>query len=991
MTPSATRPRLLIEEWLPIAKIGIESLRERTPMTPFPAPNRLHVWWARRPLVASRAAVLASLLPADADRDRFTHILGIHGDPVASRIRIDEARAVGERFEGQAYDYKRAFTYLPSEAEFEWLKHESRRAGFDETGKVLDPTSGGGSIPFESARLGYTTYANELNPVAWLILKATIEFPIRHGDSVRARFEELAERFIVRRDARLQEFFPAEPEPNCVATNWIWARTITCPYCAGLVPLSPNWNLSSDGTGVRVHPQIESPRRCSFEIVKKLAEQSKGTVKGGDAECPFPDCGRVIDGDEIKRQAQAGGMGQQLYTVIFKREVVVGATKAGKKKVKKERGFRAPRPEDDVEEQVRAALEAKMLEWRARNIVPDEERYIGPADRSANYGILRFVDMFAPRQLYGHCASVEVFHDMIEELREKARGNIGELDKAAMTYLAIALDKMLNYNAYMVRWHSKREVVAGVFDRHDFAFLWSFAEMAPTITGVGYDWALKQTGKSLKELIELVGREDRSGEMFEAGSRAGEVQVIRGSADALDLAEASVDCIVMDPPYYDNVMYAELADFFYVWLKRTAGLLYPEAFADYLTDKDREAVANPAKFKGQDGSKKALAGRDYQKRMAGIFAECRRVLRPHGAMTVMFTHKASGAWDALAGGLIQAGFVITASWPVNTEAEGSLHIKEKSAAKSTIFLVCRAREDAAADADPVYWEDVEPKVVEAVRSRIAEFQEAGIGGVDLYLACFGPALQVFSEAWPLTRGRALQQKLGRQIEMFGEWDPYAVTPEDALLAARREVKRWRIEQLATVKRQHHLDPFTEWFILAWDAFKAPRFPADEALKLARVVGLDFDKEIKNVLCEIKGSDVILWDSATRRSKGKLGPISEEKMIDTLHHCANAARTMNTGAAKGILEGARLEGDPTVKTALEVLLRVLPPSTGTPKKDPVLVGAQADFVALANLAKLAFQGDVPAPLVVEQLELKPNRKGATADDDNAEEGEEGLDE
>ena len=168
--------------------------------------------------------------------------------------------------------------------------------------------------------------------------------------------------------------------------------------------------------------------------------------------------------------------------------------------------------------------------------------------------------------------------------------------------------------------------------------------------------------------------------------------------DTLDhIADATVDVIVMDPPYYDNVMYAELSDFFYVWLKRTAGHVVPELFTRQLTDKDNEAVANPAKFAGQKGAK-ALANRDYQERMARIFDECRRVLKPNGIMTLMFTHKATGAWDALTKGLMEAGFVITASWPINTEAEGSLHIKDKAAANSTIFLVCRPREVAPPDA-----------------------------------------------------------------------------------------------------------------------------------------------------------------------------------------------------------------------------------------------------------------------------------------------------
>jgi len=263
-------------------------------------------------------------------------------------------------------------------------------------------------------------------------------------------------------------------------------------------------------------------------------------------------------------------------------------------------------------------------------------------------------------------------------------------------------------------------------------------------------------------------------------------------------------------------------------------------------------------------------------------------------MTVMFTHKAAGAWDTLAGGLIDAGFIITASWPVNTEFEASLHIREKSAARSTIFLVCRVREADTATSEPRYWEEVEPTVRQAVRAKVKEFQAAGIGGIDLYLACFGPALQVFTEAWPLTRGTARPQPKTKQRDLFEEFDPYAVRPEDALEAARREVKQWRMEQLATVKRQHHLDALTEWYVLAWDAFRAPRFPADEALKLARVVGLDFDQDVKKKVCEMKGEDVILWDSVTRHRNGSLGHISAECMLDTLHWAAKTAYDFCSG-------------------------------------------------------------------------------------------------
>ena len=174
-------------------------------------------------------------------------------------------------------------------------------------------------------------------------------------------------------------FYPPEPWTRTRPDGYLWARTITCPYCGGLVPLSPNWRLDSKGTGVRLVPHTDDPehRHCTFEIVDKAKEHSPGTVKQGDGLCPYPDCGRVIDGDEVKSQAQAGKMGEQLYAVVYKQTVKTGTTKAGKDKLKSVRGFRAPRPEDDVSAQVEAALEAKRPEWQARNILPSEDILTG--------------------------------------------------------------------------------------------------------------------------------------------------------------------------------------------------------------------------------------------------------------------------------------------------------------------------------------------------------------------------------------------------------------------------------------------------------------------------------------------------------------------------------------------------------------------------------------------------------------------------------------
>jgi hypothetical protein len=505
--------------------------------------------------------------------------------------------------------------------------------------------------------------------------------------------------------------------------------------------------------------------------------------------------------------------------------------------------------------------------------------------------------------------------------------------------------------------------------------------------GHGYEWTFGQVAKCIGELVDLISPQNDasavSGPLFAAASVVDfdvssiPIVISCGSGDSLSHLEShAVDAVVMDPPYYDNVMYAELSDFFYVWLKRTVGLLYPELFMAPLTDKENEAVANPALHKGKKGAK-ALAGLDYQHKMAEIFAEMRRVLKDDGVMTLMFTHKATGAWDALTKGLIDAGFIITASWPINTEAESSLHIKDKSAANSTIFLVCRPRPAQKPEDSVQYWEDLEPRLKAAVRQRIEQFQAGGIRGVDLYLSCFGPALEEFSRHWPIKRGQPKPieertKKRGRaQLtleELLEQDDPYAVSPEDALDAARREVKAWRMEKLTSGSRRAQLDPLTEWFVLAWDAFQAPQFPYDEALRLARVVGLDLDKDVVGVLAEKKASDLILWDSSTRATKGKLGaPDGTKSWIDAIHHCAHRARSIDLNAAKQLLDDNGLANSPVFLTALEAVLEVLPLSTRYTGFDPVKAAAPAasDFEALENLRRLALAEQVPAP---KQLEL-----------------------
>ena len=808
-----------------------------------------------------------------------------------------------------------------------------------------------------------------------------MDWPAKFGSAVAEEFANLAEEFLRRAEPKYESVFPAEPDDTRIE-GYLWARTITCPYCEGLVPLSPNWRLAPDGTGVKLIPHLgagrSTPNRvCSFKIVTSTAEQSSGTVSRGSGTCPFSDCGRVIDGEEIKLQARLGEMGEQLFAVVYKKRSQVNA-KSGKAREKWIRGYRAPRPEDDNSAEIGTRLAEKLQEWVAYDLVPRESIPDGnKTSEPRRYGMNAWRDLFSPRQLFCHGTSVEIFREMLEADREN--GTLPEVREAAYGYLALTLDTLLNYNSRSGRWDNTTGRVRSIFDRHDFAFVWSYAEMAPLVAGVGYDWAIEKTAKCIDELVALVRPKTNgaNGDLFNDANGVEHtpppITITCKPGDALDhVTEGSVDAIVIDPPYEANVMYAELSDFFYVWLKRTAGHIFPELFRRQLTDKENEAVANPARFRGQLGAG-TLAVWDYQEKMASIFAECRRVLKPDGIMTLMFTHKATGAWDALTKGLMEAGFVITASWPINTEAEGSLHIKDKAAAKSTILLVCRPRDEAARTDEGLYWEDVEPRVAEAVRRRVEEFQKGGIGGVDLYLASFGPALEEFSRHWPLKRGTPRkppeERRRRRQLTLLEEeWDPYATTPEDALDTARREVKRWRLEHFTKLARDDDFDAPTAFFVLAWDTFRAPVFAYDEALGLARAVGADMDRQIIGRLAERKGSDIRLWDSATRAAKGSLGAADGTRgMIDSVHHAANMARTHTLQAAQDLLEHWGMHNDPRFVATLEAVLEVLPVSrtwTGMELKGDV-EGAGNDFEALYNLMRLAYQNQIDEP---EQMKL-----------------------
>ena len=974
---ASRRPEVLIESWLPFEAVGAESQRERGASSALPPLYFLHVWWARRPLTVSRAAVLASVLPQwsadwpahlatkfptpEAYQAWFQRLLGILGDPVDGRKLIQWAKARGIQLKEHPYaGAPRAFTVNPSQEDLEIMLDLLEHTWGTRELTVLDPMAGGGSIPFEALRYGFTTYANELNPVACVILKATLEYPARFGPSLAEDIRKWGELWCERVRERLAEFFPRQPGESIHA--YLWARTVACPATGKPVPLSPNWWLSKGSQPVavrlRAEPSWSEPR---FEIARGEEidfDPNEGTVRRGVGRSPWT--GEAIEGDYIKREAQAGRMGQMLYAVAVKRPGGFD--------------FRPPTAEDlAAVRRAEEALRESLPRWEAEGLVPTERRYLGPADRSANYGILSWDSAFSPRQLL----SAVTLLDVLRELAAEMGKDLTDTRAAALaTYLSMILDKAAMYNNRCCRFDPSRGI-RSIFDRHDFAFVWSHAEFDASANLL--PWCVQQVVDSHRELAALARPVQaslfgESGQVGVAGARDGadggaaatRLRLERESAsDLSSLPGGCVHHICVDPPYYDNVMYAELSDFFYVWLKRSVGDLYPELFRDELTNKDEEAVANPARFAGL-GRRHDLARQDYERKMAACFREMHRVLRDDGVLTVMFTHKQVEAWDTLATALIGAGFTIRASWPVHTESEHSLHQARKNAAASTILLACRKRagepplspaweRGQGGEGNPVWWDDIRGRVRQVARERAADFARQGITGVDLYISTFGPVLSIISERWPVLT-REVDPKTG---------EPLPLRPETALDLAREEVIALRKRGLL-LGREIQFDPLTDWYLMAWDAFRAVEFPADEARKLALALGLDVEQDLvrgKRVIRK-KGSTVVLQPPRLRRRPGLADP--EATHFDTLLDAAHAAMLVyeadGAAACPAFLKRAGLRTDETFRQCLQAMLNAIPRT----KMRGRFVRPEAEV--LENL-RLAFFEDLQLPAEDEPVLLE----------------------
>lgn len=756
--------RRLIEDYLPIQAISAEASREKSVRKGHI--STLHLWWARRPLVACRAAVYGAFVPAS----QFVP----NGGSDAQKKSLGRANAA--KFIERLCQYPGSPDVI-KEAQEHILKAHAERLT-RETGKpvtvedivegraprpkVLDMFAGGGAIPLEALRLGCESYALDLNPVAHIIQLCTLVYPQKFGKpdpnakgsakdgtwaGLAVEVEHWGNWVLEEVKAEIGDLYPPIPDPAASGDElgsdpqgtmgfaegpqqklkvkrgfltplaYLWTRTVRCknPSCGATVPLvKQTWLCKKEDRNVAV--RVVAPKRekrVRFEIVEARTEDGLGFdpedfSKAGNATCPF--CGTVADSDYVKAEGCAQKLGNQMMAVVFTRP-----KKTGKIYISAD-DLEDYIPNDgDIEKRTDELCAKWGLTRPTETIITDAKNCCW----SLLYGLTTFQDLFLPRQLL----CLLSFAAGIRAANEKVKHYDRERWIAIATCLACWIDRLADFESSMctLKPGGERGVVHS-FTRPAIPMVWDCAEANP----FGTDSA--NAAGLFEYLISAI-------QAAQVSERPAIVQ--RGSATAIPITDNSFDAVITDPPYYDNVPYADVSDFFYVWLKRSVGQHYPEHFATEGTPKKSEAVADASRH----GGSKEKAKRVYEDMMAQAFAEAHRILKSNGQMTVVYAHKTMLGWATLVEALRRAGFTVTEAWPLDTEMKARLRGMNSAALATSIFLIARKREGASTGS---YENEVRPELEQIVRERVETLWRMGITGADLIIAAVGAGLRAFT-------------------------------------------------------------------------------------------------------------------------------------------------------------------------------------------------------------------------------------------------------
>lgn len=735
----------LIEVDLPIKRISEHARREKS--IRHGHISTLHIWWARRPLAACRAVLCASLWPDPADdlcpqsfREDAVKIICEFANKVRTDTKLGTElcsntwtrwnRTTEVTFKkndiGAWADLRYALldfiadfanwdastipAFLEAARALTQSAHEALGGEKGTKPLVIDPFAGGGAIPFEALRIGSDVISSDLNPIATLINKVIVEDIPKNGNELLKNITKWGEVIKARAKEKLSGLYPSASD-GTVTVAYLWARTIKCegPGCGAQIPLLKSLLIAKRKTSsVALKLLVDKKNKAlKIEIVNdaKINEVKDGTIKRGTVTCPC--CGYSTAVSSVRKQLKTrnGGAKDSLLYCVVKR--------------KNGQQIYSPPSEKDI----KAIIKSNELYENTKKDggFPNEEL---PAEgalgfRVQKYGITKWSDLYTARQLLAMNCFANIISSVIN-------GN-ASLNPEILLF---CIGKLAQNMSSVTRWRSDVERSEGAFGMQTLQMVWDYSEVNPI-----YEEYPTQHIYMISETMShiMASFQNKSGKAFQQ------------DATVQYLPDDSFDMLFTDPPYYDAISYADLSDYFYVWMKRAIGKAPNNLFKERLTPKTRQAIMNPL-----DKDEKGLCKDEnyYENMMRMAFLNSRISLKPNGIGLIVFAHKSTEGWEKLINAVINAGWIITGSWPIDTEMTSRMRAMESAALVSSVHLVCRPREnsDGSLRADDIGdWREMLEELPKRMHEWMPRLAKEGVVGADAIFACLGPALEIFSK------------------------------------------------------------------------------------------------------------------------------------------------------------------------------------------------------------------------------------------------------